>query len=915
MPTLLHSRACSIAGVTYDVYLDRGDPGGTPVEITCRGLLRSYRPNSEDPDAALLASKLSATFLVTDQEQRDTLAQLATASELECCLRLERDGALEWAGFVLMDLVRVEFGRAKYDYTVVATDGLARLKKIDYAPGDITDFATYVQHLFQVFSELPLGRYYQPGDVFLSIHSTLWPDLLTPQAAVPQLDRIRMSVKALRTVDDKGEVKYRNFYEVLEELVRMLGARLTFARGRYWLIESVDYGRQGGVVDWQDYDISGQHLAGRSGDGWKDIMLELNLGGSTALAGGEMTYLPPLKEVVATYRHYSRQNLFPGSGLYSFNDRASVADFGTDGGNGTLAISGTLQLTVNESIPQWEDPERTVYVRILIRLRVLDEDGEAGVSFSRPSTISSVGYTYGEQSWSEDFRSDLCEIVVKVVPPVTGREVIQSFSFITPPVPRSGELELIFSRDGVYVDGQYEEFATFNFVANNVYVESLLEGSIADQYNETEFRIANESSQSNSATLDRTHLFGDGPSDNTFGRIECEVAPGQWQRTAGWRRWAYNAYLDRNHVGTLAHTALLAWMTLGLQRVQRERLDITVKAPSLGPHYVLIVGNYAYVCEDGEQNLLRDEWNGSWRAMAFLPPPPPLPAIRTEAPTITTDRFAPRLPPVGNLGGRGGIERGNTETENGSGELGVRRTTRNAIPTETAAPVIGIFNGERQPITRISLRRTPQELPIYRGQRLFLTDPVSGASKTVRARYDFDLGIETTADDPAATPYYEEDGQIKFLKQPGGELAVEDEDGQALVLPTGSYLQYEPAFVLRSVQALRSVPIVAIVAGFTEPLTLGYQEWFWHPTGLIGHELRGVTFTFIRNEAEVKINLKYFDQDAYRYTVATFEGTGTEGHVAVGGIIRGGFYRIELERITGPPPEGLQLTIDTVRRF
>ena len=827
-----------------------------------------------------------------------------------------RDGQLEWAGFVLMDLVTVEFGKARYDYTVAATDGLARLKKIDYNPKGIEDFDTYLNHLYRIFTEMPLARYFGPGQTFLSVHSTIHPDVLTPDMDTPQLDNIRIGVKALRTVNDKGEIKYRTFYDVLEELLRMIGARLTFARGQYWLIEAVDCTRTVGLVTFHEYDAWNQYLDATRRLGWTNLSTVLatepGSGGSTALAGGTITYLPPLKAVVATYQHFSRQNLFPGSGLYSFNDRASVPNFGTDQGGGRIAISGSLQVTVLDGAPQFPDPKRTIYARIFMRLRVLDDEGESGVSFSRPSTITEAGYTYGEETWSEDFRNNLCDIVVKVTPPVIDRAVTQSFAFVTPPVPQSGELELIFSRDGIYVDGEYDEFASFDFQADNVFVESLLEGSIEDQYNESEFRADNESEYTNSAVLERIHLFGDGPGDNTFGRIEARV-DGEWVRTDGWRRWDNGDYLD--DVGTLPHTALLAWMTLGLQRLQRERLDISIKSSDYVPHHLIGAGGQYYICESAEQDALTDTWRGSWRAASFIPPSKPKDPTRTEevrpriSDTAIGGTTAPKLPIRGTLNPRG--QGTGDVNEPGTGELGPKQAGVNTVSGLTVIEA----DARAEPLDKIRIDKGPDEMPIYRGQRLYLTDPTTGQRKTVRAKYDFAQGVETTPDDPDATPFHEADGTLKFLKQTGGDLAVEDEDGRSVLLPGGAFVQFEPTYVLKAVDRLRKVPFTAVVAGYTQALTEGYLDWFWHPTTLEGHNLSGVRFTFAQISATAKINLKYFDGGAYRYTVATYEGAEADVLLPVQGVIRGGFYRVEVERLDGPPPRGLQLTIDTVRRL
>ncbi|MCP9237161.1 hypothetical protein [Lewinella sp. JB7] len=931
MASLLHSTGYTLAGDKFDVYLDRGEPGGIPLDIKCRSLRRTYRSAGDNANSTLLASKLSVTFYVTTQAQKDALFQLTEASELEFCLRLLLNDQLEWAGFVLMDLVSVEFGVDRYDFTVAATDGLARLKEIDYDPKGIEGFDHYLAHLYRIFTEMPLARYFGPGQVFLSVHSTLWPDQLTPALGVAQLELLRINIKALRTVDAKGEIKYRTFYQVLEELLRMLGARLTFAGGRYYLVETVDYSRQDQVLSWHDYDAWGQHLDGRTPVGWYELSTEINGSDSTALAGGNITFLPPLKGVTATYRHFSRQNLLPGEngtwGRLSAPVR-KVRNFRASEGAGQLLLSGKVSIKytpqASVTIPL---PGKSALLRLAVRMAIAeDDDANNGDGLAREVIITAAGATYKAEEWKPGGMSNACYFVFSMPPLQFSSGTTVSFNITTPVVPRSGTLYFSISGEGLYQDAAPIDPAAVDYTVSNLFLESLLTGSIDDQYNETVFEVANQSEYRNSAALETVHLFGDGPGDNTFGRIESlsgEDNFGQpiYELTSGWRRWDNQYYLDRDSIGSLAHTELCAWMALGLQRVQRERLDISVRTTGYAPHMLLVYDSKVYLCEDGEQDVLRDEWRGSWLHISFRPPPPPEPPRKREdiGSKDPLDISRPELPLPGSVGrpgtGGGGGER---EAERGAADLGIKRTQLNSLPTVlTREVVVGLPEEEPTTVRKINLGRPPSELPIYRDQRLFLTDPATGAKKTVRARFDYELGVETDAGDPDARPYYEADGTLRFLKQSGGDLEVEDEDGEPIVLPAGSYVQYDPGFVLQSVNALRAAPFTAVVAGYDTPLFEGYLDWFWYPTALEGHELRGVTFSLVRNPtaAAVKINLKYFDDGEERYTVATYQGSGRGGHVAVRGIIRGGYYRLQVERIDGDSPRGLQLTIDTVRRL
>ena len=246
MATVATGRVKSLAGVVYDIYLDNGAPTEGGRALNVRSATLDYQSESGDVDDHLLTSKASISFSVRDADDKAIFTPMVIAQELDYKLRIERDGILYWVGIVLLDQVSYDFAGYPYDFKVSATDGISRLKSIEYKQDDLDVQATLKDHLFHILEEVPLSEYYGESDVYLAYHSTMVPEGMTPGDQRPE--NFRLNFKALQTVDEKGEISYQTYYSALLEFLKVFNARLTFSNGRYLITEIADYARQNAQV-------------------------------------------------------------------------------------------------------------------------------------------------------------------------------------------------------------------------------------------------------------------------------------------------------------------------------------------------------------------------------------------------------------------------------------------------------------------------------------------------------------------------------------------------------------------------------------------------------------------------------------------------------------------------------------------
>ena len=905
MATVLKGQSVSIRGKVYDIYLDNGAPstGGLEIDVVARSTKITYRRENGDVDAHILASKAQTTFLVKTSAQKAALAALTAADELQYRLRIVRDGNLYWVGFVLLDLVKAEFGGFPYKFSITATDGLARLKSIDYEQGNLDDYITITDHLFHILDKIPLTDYYAAGDEYLRTHSTLWPTDLTPAVDTNNLDVLRVGFKALRTIDQRGEITYQSYYQALLEILKVFNLRLVYSQGRYVLTETADYTRQAAGVTFHRYEIDGSAMARETltnwETGWMQEVGRLETEDAAAHAGGVTSYLAPLRQVEITYKHFMRQNLVPGYGgtLTTSTVTREVLNFRTNGGNGTLSISGGISAALTDQSSALP-PNTSLYIRLAVRVAIVDADDNAnGVSLSRPVVITSGGFSYQAAAWTESNVGALAYFVIPMAPTSVTSSTTSNFTIQTPVVPRAGTLLFSVSHQGVFAAGVQYDPATIRVTLRDIFVESILNGSIEDQYNFSIYRQDGTAAVSRSVKLPREHLFGDGPDDNSFGRIEYPDGLVEWAPTSTWRRWAAGTYLTTTPETI---TKLVARMTMALQDGERKAQDLTLIAPEYQVEYLLKCSSDLYLVDEASLSIDRDEWRGRWFQVAFnfttsaievvntndfepgesggqVPPDPPSPPI---------DFSDVMIPPGDAVAGLNNIPSG-TDIE---------------IPGGVAADTIEIST-------------SPATVPLFAGDVVLLTNPITGETESVTVQYNNELGAPAADQNnpPAgAVPYYGPDGLVWMV--PSDSLVAVETFTPAADIPAGSYVQPDPQFAAQLNVLLRTDHVDANIIGYDTSITPGFTGWYWRPGRRIGWYIRKVHFAFAQDlTGSAKVNLKYYDATGFRYTVATHNAGGLGSVQDAFATVQEGYYRVEVETVTGTAPKGLVVIIELIK--
>jgi hypothetical protein len=319
-------------GDEYKVRLDQNNPGGDGLAIDI-DLSIKHKAASSDPDEPLSAIYLQSAILGRSRHPRKRIFGHARRPGNAMENTGYENDALHWVGFVLLDLMEIQDTSGNYKYDIEATDGIARLKTIEYDGGGAfyDDYETFYDHLTTIY-QMFLCLLIIPGDEYLRINATLWPDGLTPSTTANQLELTRCTYRAFRTVDKQGNPVFSSSYDVLRELLYAYGLRMMYSQGRYVLADVTDYSRSSGAVEWVRRDIGGGVVANDTLTDWTDWEVEATK--DDIIAGGKITFLPALRGAKLVYKHYSKQNVLPNDSVWEngSNPTVSIQNFRTASG-------------------------------------------------------------------------------------------------------------------------------------------------------------------------------------------------------------------------------------------------------------------------------------------------------------------------------------------------------------------------------------------------------------------------------------------------------------------------------------------------------------------------------------------------------------------------------------------------------
>ena len=338
----------------YDYYLEIWVLGQTDPAYEKRlgegGPVIQYETDTEDRFSPILTSQCRIPFLVENVIESQFIDSLRTDfQERQIYVHIYRESqsgyasvAPLWSGFMLMDIGEGQDKSFPYVQELVFVDGLSLLKNIDFVDLSDPSAEDNVQGNYVV-----KNMYFGPASYIFWFREILRKSgaALTSNGATQDykistsvnwyngdmdslgqsqdpLEKTKCVVSMFHTKDDQDVFYPENCYTVLKELLRHWGARITYWKHRFYIVQIPEYiTAESGLIDApvninsRIYNESGSFSGSQNHTGstfWTRYFQTISNTRISKLVGTKYNYLPILKQINANFLSFTGENKFGG---------------------------------------------------------------------------------------------------------------------------------------------------------------------------------------------------------------------------------------------------------------------------------------------------------------------------------------------------------------------------------------------------------------------------------------------------------------------------------------------------------------------------------------------------------------------------------------------------------------------------
>lgn len=539
------------------------------------------------------------------------LNALVAAGEETFKIKIEKNGALYWMGYILSDLVTQEnkpCGSLPI-LEVRAVDGIGRLQGKDYVPA-FEGKNTWKTHIRKLIDEIGLLDFGYANDTDIVFEYVFfWEEENTTVSLTADdiFAYYRLDTRIYKFIDSKGEVKRSSCYDVLKDFCTTLNCRFMWSEGRYTFVQINEYRYRSASPTsayYHTYTKVGTHavasdsqMATWTNDSQTDNQWIAGTSDLVLLSGSLYKWFAPLNLVEIYYKHYDVLNLTPDWAWnqdYTSGETYSEIDF--VGGTARLRVRGLLNYRLD-----YTSSFDYTHLRFAVRIQV------GTYYLRRTATFSptAAGFSFGQIEWTTT--PSEYEFYPQMVIADNQLYTFQ-FDIVTPFLPESGDLTMFVTLDDVrYWSGtipntlHYTDYWSFF----NTQVEVLVGGTIEDNYQTKKYSIQNPTT-TNSEKLEVNVLFGTGPTAGALGAVE--VWDGlAWALGEQWRMGQSGTYRDLGQ--------LLGEEIMGAQKTPVKRFLATLQGQYEAHHrykHITLTGDEYYIFLGGSFDLRTHDWQGEW---------------------------------------------------------------------------------------------------------------------------------------------------------------------------------------------------------------------------------------------------------------------------------------------------------------
>lgn len=552
------------------------------------GFTLSYSAGSNRFDP-IIGSKVKILAAVEDSTFEDMIDDMAENLEDRFWVKIYKDGTFWWGGMLLPDLARMADAAYPYDFEMVFTDGLGRLKDVKYdKDGVLYDDRDNLIDIICICLDLAgIAALWGVDDTFLHTCVHWYDDHHDFYVDSDPLKYTDVDQRVFTKIVDKTPTAI-SAKEVLEDILLTFGARIYQSAGAFRVIQVNELRNTTLITRW--YKKAGTFIDAAYDSDYTEPAVNY-----TRMQGGFYDFFPPLNQVEREYKYsqsYEDGNLLPDQTQYE-----TAVDFltGISGGDGeTLQFSGTVWETFTLSA---EGEPFLVKYRINMIITKADltkryltngPNGEDPFSWS----ASSADYV---TIWSH----------VNLHPQTTYHNFF-TINFITPEIPwaAAGTFEMDFVGYFTEEGGSYSPPGiSFSYLCQDftllLWLELMLPAEGIRYFTST-----NDNGELSAVLKLKQSRIGDGPNPISLGRLMASDGSTWWLST----EWS----IKNGSQEELIQQLLVDEVLLG-QQTPCKRYHGSIHSDTYEMHKVLVFSDSSHKIPLAMQlKAFSDIWQGDW---------------------------------------------------------------------------------------------------------------------------------------------------------------------------------------------------------------------------------------------------------------------------------------------------------------
>ena len=594
MAKRFYSEFTSIHNIDYVVEVWDSDFAGTATtfDLGAGGFSLSYAGDNNERHATIFASQVEFTFYVSSGFHTAFEYSLITNTEGRFAVKIFREGVLYWVGQILPDIVEILDQPTVHGRPMIikATDGLGRLKDIDYnnAGASYTGTETIIGHAFNILNKLNILSLMATDCVKTSLG---WRE--DSMTTGDQYALTRIGHKAFIKVDDKGTYNYTNCADVLKQLLLAFNARIIQVDGCFYIIQVGQYVANSMTV--YAYDSTGAATGSAASQTFQKTD-DASAGDMIRLSGGRFSYLPPLLFAKVNYKHFTTQNLSFERQI-STGTTYNIVNVPAASATSILVFSMQVETKLTFDVP---GDFAQIFVKYVIRISL------GSYYYVRRATMNARGViSYEKGKWSNtagDYEFFSSAVYTD------GESVYDDVSFSTQGIPDNGDLTIRVSFNNNYtilgiLTGRVDFTRTTRL--SGVYMEIITAGIIQDRVQTTTYEAKNSNTDvSVGKTLEL--VIGDGVEATTYGKLQVYDGAA-WVDSDNW-----------TGLGEVTPTPLLQLLANELMAGQAkpvQKIDSLWEATGYKANMSILYNSENYLPLACRLDANRDDWSGEFFAV------------------------------------------------------------------------------------------------------------------------------------------------------------------------------------------------------------------------------------------------------------------------------------------------------------